>query len=223
MRRTKVEPPTAGQGPAGATRKRALPAAPPAEASDEQQLSAKQARRLKDHYTRYAHAHIPRERSLAAVRKHGILCAWTAAPNPAPTNRPIMMLMLSAKQARALAALQIKMTPVVKSSAPPARADAREPAPALPSKRASLSAAAPAAASLHLLTAAAAAESRDAAMDSDEEREVCDRGEPATMVTPLLLQPHVLTYSSCNPTSQAATSRVQFLRCRPDAAPGLPR
>ena len=68
MRRTKVEPPTAGQGPAGATRKRALPAAPPAEASDEQQLSAKQARRLKDHYTHTltsrANAHLPRSESM---------------------------------------------------------------------------------------------------------------------------------------------------------------
>ena len=43
MRRAKVEPPSPGQGPARATRKRALPAAPPDEATDEQ-LSAKQAR-----------------------------------------------------------------------------------------------------------------------------------------------------------------------------------
>ena len=45
MRRAKVEPPSPGQGPARATRKRALPAAPPDEATDEQ-LSAKQARTL---------------------------------------------------------------------------------------------------------------------------------------------------------------------------------
>jgi hypothetical protein len=43
IQRAKVEPPTPGQGPAGATRKRALPAEPPAETSDEKKLSAKQA------------------------------------------------------------------------------------------------------------------------------------------------------------------------------------
>ena len=70
MRRTKVEPPTV---PTLATRKRALPAAPPAENNDEKQLSA--------------------------------------------------------KQARALAALQIKMTPVVKTPAPHAQdGDAYHPA-----------------------------------------------------------------------------------------------
>ena len=117
--------------PTLATRKRALPAAPPAENNDEKQLSA--------------------------------------------------------KQARALAALQIKMTPVVKTPAPHAQDDTREPKPPPPSRRASLDAAAPAAASLQLLTAAAAAECRDdTAMESGEEAR--DRGAAATMVTLLPLE-----------------------------------
>lgn len=92
-------------------------------------------------------------------------------------------------QARALAALQIKMTPVVKSSSPHAMADGSEPAPPPPSRRASSPAAAPpSAASLHLLTAAAAAEGREAAMDTEEEKEVRDRGDgaAATVHSPLL-------------------------------------
>ena len=118
--------------PTLATRKRALPAAPPAENNDEKQLSA--------------------------------------------------------KQARALAALQIKMTPVVKISSPHAQDDTRESKPPPPSRRASLdAAAAPAAASLQLLTAAAAAECRDdTAMESGEEAR--DRGAAATMVTLLPLE-----------------------------------
>ena len=125
-------------------------------------------------------------------------------PHPNHSTLPTAHAHRAAKQARALAALQIKMTPVVKSSAPHVEADAREPAAQPPSKRASLGAAAPAAASLQLLTAAAAAESRDASslrrtshssslgaeMDSDAEREVRDRGEAAAalMVTLLPLE-----------------------------------
>lgn len=112
--------------------------------------------------------------------------------NHAPTNQHFAMLIAQHHtQARALAALQIKMTPVVKSSSPHALADGNEPAPPPPSRRASSPAAAPpSAASLHLLTAAAAAEGRDAAMDTDEEKEVRDRGDRAATVAPSpLLQP----------------------------------
>ena len=65
MRRAKVEPPSPGQGPARATRKRALPAAPPDEATDEQ-LSAKQARTLCGIIAPPPHAPYP-PRTLACV------------------------------------------------------------------------------------------------------------------------------------------------------------
>ena len=190
MRRAKVEPPSPAQGPARATRKRALPAAPPDEATDEQ-LSAKQARTFCGIIAPPPHAPYP-PRTLACVTpmRTETLCMQSGLAKPRPHLPTLRNAHAQHRtQARALAALQIKMTPVVKSSSPHALADGNEPAPPPPSRRGSSPAAAPpSAASLHLLTAAAAAEGRDAAMDTEEEKEVRDRGDgaAATVHSPLL-------------------------------------
>ena len=116
LRRAKVEPPSPGQGPARATRKRALPAAPPDEATDEQ-LSAKQARTFCGIIAPPPHAPYP-PRTLACVTpmRTETLCMQSGLAKPRPHLPTLRNAHAQHRtQARALAALQIKMTPVVKS------------------------------------------------------------------------------------------------------------
>ena len=186
--------PTPSHGPAGATRKRALPAAAPPETNEEQ---------------------------------------------------------LNTRQARALAALRVNMTPALKSSPPPEQTDAPDdPAPphllsnARPAALFGPDAAAPAAASLHLLTAAAAAESRgltsaaangwpasartrvqpatDASMDEPVEGRGARRSsEAASVVTPAARALHRPKHPDCNPMQRRLQPDVP--RLQPDAAQAATR